>query len=80
MDRNELKKLQEKHRREAQEIRAGIKARKERTHRLIVRGAILEKAMPETADMNDEELLKVLLLACSPEKIKEYRKKVAEGD
>ena len=51
MEKDELKKLQEKHRKEAQEIRAGIKARKKRTHRLIVHGAILEKVVPETADM-----------------------------
>ena len=49
MEKDELKKLQEKHRKEAQEIRAGIKARKKRTHRLIVHGAILEKVVPETA-------------------------------
>lgn len=79
MEKDELKKLQEKHRKEAQEIRAGIKTRKKRTHRLIVHGAILEKVVPETADM-EEELLKVLLLACSPEKMAEYRKKVAGGD
>lgn len=80
MEKDELKKLQEKHRKEAQEIRAGIKARKKRKHRLIVHGAILEKVVPETADMDEEELLKVLLLACSPEKMAEYRKKVAGGD
>ena len=80
MEKDELKKLQEKHRKEAQEIRAGIKARKKRTHRLIVHGAILEKVVPETADMDDEESLQVLMLACSPEKVAEYRKKVEGGD
>lgn len=77
MEKDELKKLQEKHRKEAQEIRAGIKARKKRTHRLIVRGAILEKAMPETADMDDDELLQILILALKPERIKAYREEIS---
>lgn len=77
MDKDELKKLQEKHRQEAKEIRAGIKARKERTHRLIVQGAILEKAMPETAKMNNEELLQILILALKPERIKVYREEIS---
>ena len=37
---------------ETQRLRA--KARKARTHRMIVRGAILENVIPELADMEDE--------------------------
>ena len=77
MDQNELKKIQEKHRREAKEIRAGIKARKKRTHRLIVHGAMLEKAVPETANMDDDELLQILILALKPERIKAYREEIS---
>lgn len=77
MDQNELKKLQEKHRREAKEIRAGIKARKKRTHRLIVHGAMLEKAVPETVNMDDDELLQILILALKPERIKAYREEIS---
>ena len=77
MDQNELKKLQEKHRREAKEIRAGIKARTKRTHRLIVHGAMFEKAVPETANMDDDELLQILNLALKPERIKAYREEIS---
>lgn len=71
MEKDELKLLQEKHRKEAQEIRADIKARKARTHRLIVRGAILEKAFPESVTMEDEELLQVLIRVCASERARE---------
>lgn len=43
----ELEQLQAKHREEAARRRAKLKARKQRAHRLIERGAILESAINE---------------------------------
>ena len=43
----ELEALQQKHREEAAQKRAKLKERKQRTHRLIERGAILESAINE---------------------------------
>lgn len=75
MEKDELKAIQAKHRKEAQEIRASIKARKERTHRLIVRGAIMEKAFPDSINLTDEQLLKALIYLCRPEEVKAYLEK-----
>ncbi len=46
---------QEKHRAQLEENRKKLQARKARTHRLIVRGAIVESALPELVDLTDEE-------------------------
>lgn len=43
----ELEALQQKHREEAARKRAKLKERKQRAHRLIERGAILESAINE---------------------------------
>lgn len=43
----ELEALQQKHREEAARKRAKLKERKQRAHRLIERGAILESALNE---------------------------------
>ena len=43
----ELELLKQKHREEAARKRANLKERKRRTHRLIERGAILERAINE---------------------------------
>ncbi len=52
MTDDEKKLLQAKHRLEQAENRNRIKERKERNHRLIVEGAILEKLLPEIKTMN----------------------------
>ena len=53
----EQKKLiQERHRLEQAQMRDRAKVSKARTRRLIQEGAILEKAFPQTATMNLEEL------------------------
>ena len=53
----EQKKLiQERHRLEQAQMRDRAKERKARTRRLIQEGAILEKAFPQAAAMNLEEL------------------------
>ena len=43
----ELEQIQQKHREEAARRRAKLKERKQRAHRLIERGAILESAINE---------------------------------
>ncbi len=54
MDKNDLSELQMLHREQMREKRDAIKQRKARTHRLIVRGAIAEKAIPGAESMTDE--------------------------
>lgn len=56
MTEDERKLLQAKHRLEEEQSRDRVKERKARTRRLIQKGAILEKAIPQTADMGFDEL------------------------
>jgi len=56
MTQDEKKLLQAKHRLEQAENRDRTAERKARTRRLIQEGAILEKALPQAATMNLEEL------------------------
>ena len=56
MDKNNgFTKLQLKHQQQMKEKRDTIKERKARTHRLIVRGAIAEKVIPNAESMTDEQ-------------------------
>lgn len=62
----ELEALQQKHREEAAQKRARLKERKQRTHRLIERGAILESAINEIcpADkFSNEDIQKIVYYA-----------------
>lgn len=61
MTDNEKKLLQTKHRLEQAENRNRAKERKERNHRLIVTGAILEKIFPEIKAMALTEIEDYLL-------------------
>ncbi len=64
MDKNvELTELQKKHQEQMKERREAIKQRKARTHRLIVRGAIAEKVIPNAESMTDEQFQKALYQA-----------------
>ena len=56
MTDNEKKLIQAKHRLEEAQARDRVQERKERTRRLIQKGAILEKTMPETNSLTLEEL------------------------
>ena len=56
MTDDEKKLIQAKHRLEEAEMRDRKKEQKARTRRLIQKGAILEKTMPETNSMELEEL------------------------
>lgn len=51
MTEEEKKLIQAKHRLEEVQVRNRVKERKARTRRLIQEGAILEKAVPQTKDM-----------------------------
>ena len=52
--------------------------RRTRSHRLIVRGAVLESIVPEAKTMTDGESAALLSLALSSEPVREYLKKRAE--
>ena len=56
MTDEEKKLLQARHRLEEAQTRDRVKERKARTRRLIQEGAILEKAIPQTASMDLDEL------------------------
>lgn len=56
MTDDEKKLIQAKHRLEEAEMRDRKKEQKARTRRLIQKGAILEKTMPETNSMELEKL------------------------
>lgn len=63
---NELQKLKQQqllHRQQMQEKREAIKRRKARTHRLIVRGAIAEKALSVSDEITDDEFQQQLYWA-----------------
>lgn len=62
----ELEQLQQKHREEAARKRAKLKKRKQRAHRLIERGAILESAINEVcpADkFSNDDIQKIVYYA-----------------
>ena len=53
--------------------------RRERNHRLIVRGAVFESIVPEAKNMPDEEAAALLRLALTSEPAREFLKKRAES-
>lgn len=66
MDKSdELTELQKKHQKQMKEKRDAIKQRKARTHRLIIRGAIAEKMIPNAEDMTNEQFQEALYQAVS---------------
>ena len=56
MTETEKKLLQAKHRLEEAQARDRVKQRKARTRRLIQEGAVLEKTLPQTVNMDLSEL------------------------
>ena len=56
----QLQMLQQKHREQIKENRKKTLDRKNRTHRLIVRGAIAEGVVPDADKMTDEEFQQFL--------------------
>ena len=52
--------------------------RRERNHRLIVRGAVFESIVPEAKEMTDEEAAALLRLALTSEPVREFLRKRAE--
>lgn len=64
MDKNNgLTEMQMKHQQQMREKRDAIKERKARTHRLIVRGAIAEKAISNAESMTNEQFQRALYTA-----------------
>lgn len=62
----ELEALQQKHREEAARKRAKLKERKQRAHRLIERGAILESAINEVypaESFTNDQIQKIVYFA-----------------
>ena len=56
MTDNEKKLIQAQHRLEEAQARDRVKQRKARTRRLIQEGAVLEKTLPQTREMELNEL------------------------
>ena len=56
MTENEKRLIQAQHRLEEAQARDRVKERKERNHRLIQEGAILEAALPHTKAMTLDEI------------------------
>jgi len=56
MTDNEKKLIQARHRLEEAQARDRVKQRKTRTRRLIQEGAVLERALPQTVNMDLNEL------------------------
>ena len=52
--------------------------RRERNHRLIVRGAVFESIVPEAKPMTDEEAAALLRLALTSEPAREFLRKRAK--
>lgn len=62
----DIEKLQQKHREDAARKRAKLKERKQRAHRLIERGAILESAINEiypSEKFTSDEIQKIVYYA-----------------
>ena len=65
MEEKKLEALQAKHREQLQEKRNQINERKARTRRLIIRGAIVEAALPEYVNLSNAEFQNKLYEAIS---------------
>lgn len=63
MQSRELTELQLMHQAQLREKREAIKERKARTHRLIVRGAMVEALIPDADSMTEEEFQEMLFKA-----------------
>lgn len=62
----DIEKLQQRHREEAARKRAKLKERKQRAHRLIERGAILESAINEispSVSFTNDQIQKIVYFA-----------------
>ncbi|WP_270269301.1 DUF3847 domain-containing protein [Enterocloster clostridioformis] len=77
----ELEALQQKHREEAARKRAKLKERKQRTHRLIERGAILESAINEICpaeNLTNQQVQKIVYFAVLAPSTIDYIAKMGE--
>lgn len=77
----ELEKLQQKHREQAALKRAKLKGRKQRAHRLIERGAILEAAINEVepaTNFTNKQIEKIVYFAILDPKTIRYFSELGE--
>lgn len=73
----ELERLQQKHREEAARRRAKLRERKQRTHRLIERGAMLESVLKEICppeSLTNKQIEQILFFAILHPETIEYIK------
>ncbi|WP_196037503.1 DUF3847 domain-containing protein [Anaerotruncus colihominis] len=78
MERTQKQIRQYENREKMLDRKISIEKRKERNHRLIVRGGYLESVVPELADMSDEDAKTFLRLALYSESARAFLKKRAE--
>ena len=79
LERTQKKIRQYENRSKMLDRRLAIEKCKERSHRLIVRGAVFESIVLEAKGMTDEEAAALLRLALTSEPAREYLKKRAES-
>ena len=79
LERTQKKIRQYENRSKMLDRRLAIEKRKERSHRLIVRGAVFESIVLEAKGMTDEEAAALLRLALTSEPAREYLKNRAES-
>lgn len=76
---DELTELQRKHQEQMKKQRDAIKQRKARTHRLIIRGAIAEKALKGAESMTDEQFQNALFNAIGKTDIEQSHPQDSNG-
>lgn len=78
IEENEKKIRQYENREKILRQKLSREERRERNHRLIVRGAVFESIVPQAKDMTDEEAAALLRLALTSEPAREFLRKRAE--
>ena len=79
MELTQKKIRQYKNKEKILDRKLAIEKRKERNHRLCVRGGFMESLVPELITMTDEDAKFFLRLALTSEEARAYLKKRAEG-
>lgn len=79
IEQNEKKIRQYENREKMLRQKLSREERRERNHRLIVRGAVFESIVPQAKDMTDEEAAALLRLALTSEPAREFLGKRAEA-
>ena len=79
MERTQQKIRQYENRNIMLDRKLALEKRKERNHRLCLRGGYMESITPELIDMTDEEAKAFLRLILHTEEAREFLRKRAEG-